>query len=118
MMQSTYRGKVVGVSAAAGSFKDDDGNLIEFDSTKVYVELTLSGKQARGVATQVYKVGKSDVFKDLKLETCALPFWAEFDVRKVTNGREQKEEIVGFRMIETENRATPANQPAAAQKAA
>lgn len=102
MMSSTYRAKVVGVTASKGTFKDDDGNMVEYDSTKIYVELDLRGETARGVATQVYKIGKSTMYDEHKLASIPLPFMAELDIRKTTNGREEREEIYGFRVVKPE----------------
>lgn len=97
-MLATYKAKVVGLKANQGEFKDDNGRSIAFDSTKVYVELKMNGETARGVATQEYKIGKSGLFD--KYKDIPLPFFAEIDVEKVTTGREEREEVTGFRPLE------------------
>lgn len=101
-MQSTYRAKVMAVTASQGEFKDDEGNIIAFDSTKVWIELPLSGKKARGVASKSYKVGKADLYDRLGLETVALPFIADITTIKTTNGRdEEREEVIRFEIVKT-----------------
>lgn len=97
-MLATYKAKVVGMKANSGSFKDDNGRTIDFDSCKVYVELKMNGEFARGVATQEYKIGKSGLFD--KFKDIPLPFFAEIDVEKVSTGREEREEVTGFRPLE------------------
>lgn len=97
-MLATYKAKVVGMKANSGSFKDDNGRTIDFDSCKVYVELKMNGEFARGVATQEYKIGKSGLFD--KFQDIPLPFFAEIDVEKVSTGREEREEVTGFRPLE------------------
>lgn len=114
-MTAKYTATIVAVTSSKGDFKDDDGKTIEFDSTKVYVQLDLSGEKSRGTVTQVYKVGKSDLYDILRLGSIELPFQAELEIQKVSNGREQREKVVGFQVL---NRTRPSDQLASGQASA
>ncbi len=93
-MHATYTAKVVGLKANKGEF-DGDGKVIKYDYTKVFVELSLRGDKSRGVATEEYRVGDSDVFDTIK--HIPLPFMCEIDMEKTSTGSEEREQVVGFR---------------------
>jgi hypothetical protein len=96
-MQATYRGLVVGLVANKGVFTDDSGRQIEYDYTKAHVQLVMRagpGAKGRGVATEAFKIGDSALYD--KLAALPMPFEAEFQMQKVSNGKEDKEEIIGF----------------------
>lgn len=93
-MHATYTAKVVGLKANKGQF-DSDGKVVAYDFTKVYVELNMRGLKARGVATEEYKVGDSELFDMIK--HIPVPFMAEIDIEKTSTGSEEREVVVGFR---------------------
>ncbi|WP_148716518.1 hypothetical protein [Chitinolyticbacter meiyuanensis] len=98
-MDAVYSAKVVGVTSAKGSFKDDSGKVIEYDNTKVFVEIALRGETARGIATEAFKIGPSNAYLAHRFATVKLPFDAKLTVRKTTNGRETREEVIAFEVV-------------------
>ncbi len=114
-MTAKYTATIVAVTSSKGEFKDDDGKTIEYDSTKVYVQLELSGEKSRGTVTQVYKIGPSSAYDIQRLGTIELPFQAELEIQKVSNGREQREKVVGFQVL---TRTRPSDQLTPGQAAA
>ncbi|BCB27290.1 hypothetical protein SKTS_21760 [Sulfurimicrobium lacus] len=94
-MHATYTAKVVGLKANKGEFDSADGKKIKYDYTKVFVELSLRGDKSRGVATEEYNVGDSDLFDTIK--HIPLPFMCEIDMEKTSTGSEEREQVVGFR---------------------
>ncbi len=116
-MQATYKAKVTAVTYGKDSGVIE-GKEISWDFTKVHVELVLRGVNARGKVTQAYKIGTSDAFKAHNFNNIPLPFNAELDVVKTSNGKgDDQEEVVGFRIIDATPQAS-ANSPLAAPKAA
>lgn len=116
-MQATFKAKVTAVTFAKDSGVIE-GKEISWDFTKVHVELVLRGVNARGKVTQAYKIGDSIAYRAFKFESISLPFFAELDIEKTSNGKgDDSEEIIGFRIID----ATPpasANSPIHQAKAA
>lgn len=109
----TYKGKVVGIKAGKGTFKTDDGQVVNYDSTKVFLEMPLRGENTRGKATQELKVGKASLYETLRLDKIELPFLAEIEVQKTTNGKgEERDEVIGFRILPA---AGKTHQPSQAQ---
>lgn len=116
-MQATYKAKVKAVTFGKDSGVID-GKEISWDFTKVHVELVLRGVNARGTVTQAYKIGDSSAYRAFKFESISLPFMAELDVVKTSNGKgDDMEEVVAFRIIDATPQASansPVNQPKAA----
>lgn len=75
-------------------------NGMEFDSTKVYVELPFdeSKGNAKGMSVQEYNLGDSTQF--LKYKHNTFPFTAIADMEVVTTGKTQKMQMVDLRPVE------------------
>lgn len=86
-MQLTAEGVVTGVKKYVGNI---DGNQI--DSGTLFVEMKLSGKDAKGIATQSYKCTNSQVIDRIfHLEP---PYRASLTMEEVTNGKNASTKVV------------------------
>ena len=106
-MLSTNKIKVVGIQNSDWEMTDEDtGRKSQVDTCTIHYEIPLrsvvegqSGKsRGRGVATSQIRIGKASLFD--KYEDIPLPFFAELDIQKVSTGKKEIEEVVGFRPLE------------------
>lgn len=95
--------KVVGLKRWKGTM---EGKTI--DSAKLYVQVKLDGTRngdnngvsqfAAGFATEEIRLPNGEMLR--KLESTPVPFLAELDTERVSNGREAREVVVGVRLVE------------------
>ncbi len=87
---------VTGMKRAKGDFEGT-----AYDSTTAYVEVDMdeSQKNARGKATQDYKIGTSEVYENYV--NVQFPFRAEAEFEITTNGKTQRQRIVSLVPIKT-----------------
>lgn len=95
-MKFTSRAKVVGMKCNKGQM--DNGTA--FDSTKVFVEVSLDDSKgtAKGSASVEYGFGTSVEFE--KYKHLNFPFEADADFEIVTSGKVQKTQLVALRPLE------------------
>lgn len=67
-----------------------------YDSTTAFIQVDMdeSTNNARGTATQDFKLGTSDVYD--KFASIKLPFKAEAEFELVTNGKTQKQRLLSL----------------------
>ena len=93
------RFKVVGIKRFAGTL---DGKTI--DSGKLFVEVKLDDSRnsaqqfAKGFATEELRLPTGELVK--RIEHLPLPFYADVDTERVSNGRESKEVVLDVRPVE------------------
>lgn len=107
-MLTTNKVKVVGIADSVWDIPDeDDKNRVQHvNQCTIYYEIPLRSEvqgatgrsRGRGHATASLRIGKSELYdKFLNIPT---PFFAEVDIQKVSTGRREIEEVVGFRPLE------------------
>lgn len=106
------RVKVIGIKRFEGTL---DGKAI--NSGKLFCEVKLDDSRngqtqfSKGLAIEEIRLPSAELVK--RVEHLPLPFWAELDTERVSNGREAKEVVYDIRPVDL---ATPA--PVKAVKAA
>lgn len=90
-MQFKSQVNVTGMKRAKGDFEGT-----AYDSTTVYIEVEMdeSQKNARGKATQDFKIGTSDEYD--KFVSLPLPFKAEALFELTTNGKTQRQRVLSL----------------------
>jgi hypothetical protein len=114
-MLSTNKVKVIGMTDSVWDIADEDdkSRVSHVDNCLVFYEIPLRSEvvgatgrsRGRGVAAASIKIGNSALYD--KFINIPTPFFAEIDIQKVSNGRKESEEVVGFRPLESYKEEKP-----------